>query len=135
MPQNRFTPENVPALVAVGVVEGPGLLYGESTQERLTLSIDSSGVLRCESALGFSATVRVNDAINTANTSSSEDGQVELQSPFVNVVLSDGTAIDCEGALYLSNCQMLLFAKEAQYGWFWFEVRPSFKENAIQLVG
>ena len=128
-PKNPFTPENVssssaPPLVAVGMVEDSSTIYGESTQDRLTLSIDSSGVLRCESAMGFSASVRIGDAINTANNNDLD--RVELESQFINVVHSDGTAINCSGALILSNCQMLLFAKE-QFGWFWLEVCPGFR--------
>ena len=123
--KNPFTPENVSSapLVAVGMVEDRSTIYGESTQDRLTLSIDN-GVLRCESAMGFSASVRIGDAINTANNNDLD--RVELESQFINVVHSDGTAINCSGALILSNCQMLLFAKE-QFGWFWLEVRPSFR--------
>jgi hypothetical protein len=139
--KNPFTPENVSsaALVAVGMVEDSGTIYGESTQDRLTLSIDSSSggvLLRCESAMGFSASVRIGDAINTTTNNNDDDlDRVELESQFINVVHSDGTVIDCSGALILSNCQMLLFAKEQQqqqYGWFWLEVRPSFRFNAVR---
>jgi hypothetical protein len=117
------------------VVEGNHVFtewrYPES---RLTLGIDSSGVLLCESMHGLRVTVRINDAINTANIAADEEGRMELHQDFVDVVLSDGTSIICEGALYPSRPQMILNGVCRDYGWFWLDICPSFSENAIQIV-
>jgi hypothetical protein len=161
MQQNLFIPENVPALRAIGCVEGNNVFtewrYPES---RLTLGIDSNGVLMCESMHGLRVTVRINDAINSANNAADEEGRIELHQDFVDVVLSDGTSIlaadeegrmelhqdfvdvvlsdgtsiICDGALYPSRPQIFLNGVGMDYDWFWLEVCQNFSENAIQIV-
>jgi hypothetical protein len=132
---NLFTPENVPALRVIGCVEGKDIFTEWRHHEsRLALGIDSNGVLLCESMHGFRVTVRINDAINTANISADEEGRMELHHEFVDVVLSDGTSIVCAGALYPSIPQLTLSGYERECEWFWLDVCPSFSENAIQII-
>jgi hypothetical protein len=135
MQQNLFTPENVPALRVIGCVEGRDIFtewrYPDS---RLSLGIDSNGVLLCESMHGFCVTVRINDAINTANIAADNEGRMELRHEFVTVVLSDGTSIVCSGALYPSIPQMTLSGCDRESDWFWLDVCPSYSENAVQIV-
>jgi hypothetical protein len=135
MQQNLFIPENVPALRVIGCVEGNNVFTEwRNPESRLTLGIDSNGVLLCESMHGLRVTVRINDAINTANIAADEEGKIDLHQDFVDVVLSDGTSIICEGALYPSRPQIFLNGVGRDYVWFWLDVCPSFSENAIQIV-
>ena len=131
---NLFTPENVPALRVIGCVEGKDIFTEwRFPESRLALGIDSSGVLLCESMHGFRVTVRINDAINTANIAADNEGRMELHQEFVDVVLSDGTSIVCAGALYPSIPQMTLSGCDMGGEWFWLDVCPSFSENAVQI--
>jgi hypothetical protein len=135
MQQNLFTPENVPALRVIGCVEGKDIFSEwRFPESRLVLGIDPSGVLLCESMHGLRVTVRINDAINTANIPADPEGRMELHQEFVDVMLSDGTSIVCAGALYPSRPQMTLSGWDRECEWFWLDVCPSFSENAIRII-
>jgi hypothetical protein len=135
MQQNLFTPENVPALRVIGCVEGKDIFSEwRFPESRLALGIDPSGDLLCESMHGLRVTVRINDAINTANIPADPEGRMELHQEFVDVMLSDGTSIVCAGALYPSRPQMTLSGWDRECEWFWLDVCPSFSENAIRII-
>ena len=123
--RNRFTPANVPVLQAHGVIEGPDVF---TSHNQMTLSIDSNtGILHCTSTNGFSATVRIEDAVNTGTFF----GSNTLSSHYVDVTLSDGTVLICDGTLYPFDCHLLLHSRVES--WFWLEVRPRFAGNDVLI--
>ena len=135
MQQNLFIPENVPALRVIGCVEGKDIFTEwRFPESRLTLDIDSNGVMLCESMHGLCVTVQINDAINTANIPADQEGCIELHKEFVDVMLSDGSSIVCAGALYPSRPQMTLSGWDRECDWFWLDVCPDYSKNAIQIV-
>jgi hypothetical protein len=87
------------------------------------VSINEDGVLRCVCSDGASISIRIADLLNRESIGNQRE--VEIPASHVSCILSNGTAIECEGHMRPRDGFIRLDASDQEdYYWFWFEVNP-----------